>query len=100
MLMARRMCRRLRMGGNCQGQHLFQSKTRIIEAVDSCFKRCNQVASTRVSTGFPVAAAHLVGVDEQVAQAALQGHTLVQFSPQLKRILWDTGAFRGCLGGV
>ena len=26
--------------------------------------------------------------------------TLVHFSAQLKRILWDRGAFRGCLGGV
>jgi hypothetical protein len=29
-----------------------------------------------------------------------QGLTLVHFSAQLKRILWDRGAFRDCLGGV
>jgi hypothetical protein len=29
-----------------------------------------------------------------------QGLTLVNFSAQLKRILWDRGACRGCLGGV
>ena len=28
------------------------------------------------------------------------GVTLVHFSDQLKRILWDRGAIRGCLGGV
>jgi len=35
-----------------------------------------------------------------VAAAAGQGLTLVHFSAQLKRILWDRGAFRRCLGGV
>jgi hypothetical protein len=34
------------------------------------------------------------------AAATTQGLTLVHFSAQLKRILWDRGAFRGCLGGV
>ena len=29
-----------------------------------------------------------------------QGLTLVHFSAQLKRIMWDRGAFRGCVGGV
>jgi len=29
-----------------------------------------------------------------------QGLTLVNFSAQLKRIMWDRGAFRSCLGGV
>ena len=29
-----------------------------------------------------------------------QGLTLVHFSAQLKRILWDRGAFRDCIGGV
>ena len=29
-----------------------------------------------------------------------QGLTLVHFSAQLKRILWDRGALRGCLGDV
>jgi hypothetical protein len=29
-----------------------------------------------------------------------QGLTLVPFSAQLKHILWDRGACRGCLGGV
>ena len=28
-----------------------------------------------------------------------QGLTLVHFSAQRKRILWDRGAIRGCLGG-
>jgi hypothetical protein len=32
--------------------------------------------------------------------AGRQGLTLVHFSAQLKRILWDKGAFRGCLGDV
>jgi len=32
--------------------------------------------------------------------ACAQGLTLVHFSAQLKRILWDRGATRGCLGGV
>jgi len=35
-----------------------------------------------------------------VMAAPGQGLTLVNFSAQLKRILWDRGAFRGCLGGV
>ena len=30
----------------------------------------------------------------------MQGLTLVHFSAQLKRIMWDGGAFRDCLGGV
>jgi hypothetical protein len=29
-----------------------------------------------------------------------QGLTLVHFSAQLKRIMWDRDAFRGCVGGV
>ena len=29
--------------------------------------------------------------------ACCQGLTLVHFSAQLERILWDRGAFRGCL---
>ena len=29
-----------------------------------------------------------------------QGLTLIHFSAQLKRILWNEGAFRGCSGGV
>jgi len=29
-----------------------------------------------------------------------QGLTLLHFSGQLKRILWDRGAIRGCLEGV
>jgi hypothetical protein len=29
-----------------------------------------------------------------------QGLTLVHFSAQLKRIMWDGGAFRDCFGGV
>jgi hypothetical protein len=31
---------------------------------------------------------------------ARQGLTLVHFSAQRRRFLWDRGAFRGCLGGV
>jgi len=34
------------------------------------------------------------------AGARGQGLTLVLFAAQLKRFLWDRGAFRGCLGGV
>ena len=44
------------------------------------------------------------GSDVYVAwsqQAAVgQGLALVHLSAQLKRILWDRSAFRGCLGGV
>ena len=29
-----------------------------------------------------------------------QGLALVHFSAEFQRILWDRGAFRGCLGGV
>ena len=32
--------------------------------------------------------------------ASMQGLTLVHFSAQLKRILWDRGAIRGRLAGV
>ena len=32
--------------------------------------------------------------------ATNQGLTLVHFSAQLKRMLWDRCAIRGCLGGV
>ena len=51
------------------------------------------------------AAAHEApAVDEvgghEVLAAAGQGLTLVHFSAQLKRILWDRGALRGCSGGV
>ena len=35
-----------------------------------------------------------------LAVSVVQGLTLVHFSAQLKRILWDRGAFRGCFGGV
>ena len=34
------------------------------------------------------------------ALPCVQGLTLVQLSAQLKRIMWDRGAIRGCLGGV
>jgi len=37
-------------------------------------------------------------MDDEVALR--QGLTLVHFSAQLERILWDRGAFRGCLEGV
>jgi hypothetical protein len=30
----------------------------------------------------------------------IRGFTLIHFSAQLKRILWDRGAFKGCSGGV
>ena len=29
-----------------------------------------------------------------------QGLTFIRLSAQLKRILWDRGAFRGCFGGA
>jgi hypothetical protein len=32
--------------------------------------------------------------------ALVQGLTLVHFSAQLERILWDRGAIEGCLGDV
>jgi len=32
--------------------------------------------------------------------ATCQGRALVHFSAQLKRLLWDRGAFEGCLGGI
>ena len=35
-----------------------------------------------------------------VPGARARAYTLVHFSAQLKRISWDRGAFRGCLGGV
>ena len=34
-----------------------------------------------------------------VDAATPKGLTLVHLSAQLKSILWDRGAFRGCLGG-
>ena len=40
------------------------------------------------------------GVATGVRCRSDQGLTLVHFSAQLKRILWDRGAFRVCLGGV
>jgi hypothetical protein len=34
------------------------------------------------------------------SQTGWQGLTLVHFSAQLKRVLWDRGAVRDCSGGV
>jgi len=34
------------------------------------------------------------------AYAADQGLTLLHFSAQLQRFLWDRGCIQGCLGGV
>jgi hypothetical protein len=42
----------------------------------------------------------LAVVQHEGEPAAHQGLTLVHFSAQLERILWDRGAIRGCLRGV
>ena len=44
--------------------------------------------------------AHVAGQHKVVVDAQAQGLTLLHFSAHLKRILWDRGAIRGCLGGV
>jgi hypothetical protein len=48
--------------------------------------------------GVGIACQHVL--ENQKCPPERQGLTLVHFSAQLKRILWDRGAFRVCLGGV
>jgi len=44
---------------------------------------------------------HRTGPEENAcAERQRQGIALVHISTQLKRNLWDMGAFRDCLGGV
>ena len=66
------------------------------------FNRGNQALSTRLSIRFnlhrPTMVRSQFSARDTATAASRQGHTLVHFSAQLKRILWDRGAIR--LGGV
>jgi hypothetical protein len=65
--------------------------------------RCQHGVKLHCPTSTAAAAAARAAADSLRA-AAIQGLTLVHFSAQLKRWLWDRGCmqgmFRGCSGGI
>jgi len=72
--------------------------------VMATFRRFPSASSGRyrpvASTGWMLKEAVAPAVVVMMPAPVEQGLALVHFSAQLERILWDRGAFRGCLGDV
>jgi hypothetical protein len=67
-----------------------------------CAPGAARCATARLSTITTSPSRHLCEyrTDGESSRSQMQGLTLVHFSAQLKRILRDRGAIRGCSGGV